>query len=244
MSKTSKHHVLFKGEYMPRKILTIISFCLSTLLFFHNPVQAQILTLTQGMSGDDVYLLQIRLTEYGFYSGEIDKSFGPNTRSAVIRFQLACNLEPDGIVGTQTISALHQFGNRTSVSRGQISRWKGNDIGLLAQRFLEVPYQWAGYSPSGFDCSGFIYYIFNQYGLSIPRTADKQFQVGMAVDKSELQVGDLVFFSTYEPGPSHVGIFIGNDQFIHASSAAEKVTITALSKPYYQSRYLGARRII
>jgi len=217
---------------------------MSFLFIIYNPVQAQSLTLTEGMSGDDVFLLQTKLREYGFYSGEIDKNFGPSTRIAVTKFQLACNLEPDGIVGTQTLSALHQFTTRTPVSRGQISRRQGNDIGAFAQRFYGVPYQWAGSSPSGFDCSGFIYYIFNQYGISIPRTADKQFQVGMAVDKFELQIGDLVFFSTYEPGPSHVGIYIGNDQFIHASSAADRVTITALSKPYYQSRYLGARRIM
>jgi peptidoglycan hydrolase-like protein with peptidoglycan-binding domain len=225
------------------KIIILLFICSEAFLMAHGSAQAQTLTLKQGMTGDSVYLLQIKLQELGFYSGELDANFGLDTLSAVIKFQQECNLEPDGIVGEQTFSLLHQYKFGNVSSRGQ-TREKGKDIGEFAQKFYGVPYLWAGSSPNGFDCSGFVYYIFNHFGILIPRMADEQFQVGLAVNPSELQVGDLVFFSTYEPGPSHTGIYIGNDQFIHASSAAGKVTITALSKPYYQARYLGARRII
>jgi cell wall-associated NlpC family hydrolase len=226
------------------KIIILLFIWSEVFFMVQGSAYAQISTLKQGMTGDSVYLLQTKLQEFGFYSGELDANFGLDTVSAVIKFQQACNLEPDGIVGEQTFSFLHQYASGNASSRGQVSRGKGKDIGAFAQKFYGTPYLWAGSSPSGFDCSGFVYYIFNHFGIFIPRMADEQFQIGLAVNPSELQVGDLVFFSTYEPGPSHTGIYIGNDQFIHASSAAGKVTITALSKPYYQTRYLGARRII
>ena len=226
------------------RIIALLIVCAGAHLMPHSSAQAQILTLKQGMSGESVYLLQAKLQEFSFYSGELDASFGLDTLNAVIRFQQACDLEPDGVVGIQTLSALHQYKAGNTSSRGQIARGPGKDLGIFAQKFIGVPYQWGGSSPNGFDCSGFIYYIFNQNGIFTPRMADEQFKFGLVINPSELQMGDLVFFSTYEPGPSHTGMYIGNDQFIHASSAAGKVTITALSKPYYQSRYLGARRML
>jgi cell wall-associated NlpC family hydrolase len=226
------------------KIIILFFVCSGALFIVHGSSQIQILTLKQGMSGESVYLLQTKLQELSFYSGELDANFGLDTLSAVINFQQACDLEADGIVGAQTLSALHQYKTGNTSSRGHIARGPGKDLGIFSQKFIGVPYQWGGSSPNGFDCSGFVYYIFNQNGFFIPRMADEQFKVGLVINPSELQVGDLVFFSTYEPGPSHTGIYIGNDQFIHASSAAGRVTITALSKPYYQARYLGARRML
>lgn len=134
----------------------------------------------------------------------------------------------------------------TPVSRGSAYavRSKGTQIVAMAQKFLHVPYVWAGISPGGFDCSGFTYYLFTKHGISLPRMADEQFEVGQRVAKRDLLPGDLVFFETYDVGPSHVGIYVGEGQFIHASSGAGEVTITPLSKPYYVERYLGARRII
>ncbi|GMA99282.1 NlpC/P60 family protein [Pelosinus sp. IPA-1] len=226
------------------KLMMLFIICSSIFFILPSTTQAESLILSQGMSGNAVHILQSKLKEYGFYFGEINEFFDANTWSAVIKFQRACNLPADGIVGEQTYIALHQFKYGDVSSRGQILRKQAIDIGIFAKKFYDIPYVWAGSSPSGFDCSGFIYYIFNEFGILIPRMADEQFEMGLAINQSDLQTGDIVFFSTYEPGPSHVGIYIGNGQFIHASSAAGKVTITDLSKPYYQSRYLGARRII
>ena len=111
-----------------------------------------------------------------------------------------------------------------------------------AMNFLSTPYVWGGTSPSGFDCSGFTRYVFQNLGYGLNRTAGQQLSNGYSV--SSLQPGDLVFFTGtyYTSAPaSHVGIYIGDNEFIHAASGG--VRITSLSDSYYASRYIGARRV-
>jgi cell wall-associated NlpC family hydrolase len=202
--------------------------------------------LKYGMQGEDVALLQHRLSALGYSIDIIDGNFGSNTLQAVIAFQADNGMETDGIVGLRTFRCIQEV-KKAPVSRGSVSyslRSKGTQIVALAQQFLHVPYAWGGSSPGGFDCSGFVYYLYAKQGFYLPRMADGQFMAGQWVDKRELQPGDLVFFETYESGPSHVGIYMGGGQFIHASSGAGEVTITPLSKSYYADRYLGARRIV
>ena len=100
-------------------------------------------------------------------------------------------------------------------------------------------------SPSGFDCSGFVGYVYKQCGYSLKRTAsDIFYNNGTSVDKANLQTGDLVFFSNSSESIGHVGIYIGGNQFIHASSSTVGVIISDLSSSYYVSHYQGAKRII
>lgn len=121
----------------------------------------------------------------------------------------------------------------------------GQTIVDTAMKYLGVPYVWAGTSPSGFDCSGLVYYVYKENGYSINRTAASIYQNGKAVDKSELQVGDAICFtnSSYS-SIGHVGIYVGNGQFIHASSGSGQVVVSDLSSSYYTNHYYGARRIV
>ena len=121
----------------------------------------------------------------------------------------------------------------------------GQEIATFAQNYIGVPYVWGGTTPNGFDCSGFVQYVYKQYGYSLYRTANQQMGNGWSVGYSELLPGDLVFFgntySSYETA-THVGIYIGGGDFVHAASGGVK--ITALDSDYYAVRYVGARRIV
>ena len=199
--------------------------------------------LKQGMSGDNVLKLQTKLSELGYYQSTPDGVFGPGTRSAIASFQYDNKLTVDGVAGEKTLLALQSANPQVALTnRGQAIDRDAEAIVAFARQYLGVSYAWAGQGPSGFDCSGFTYYVFDYFNINLPRTADGQYNAGSKVSK--LQLGDLVFFSTYEAGPSHVGIYIGDNQFIHSSSGAGVVTITSLSDSYYKARYLGARRII
>ncbi len=121
------------------------------------------------------------------------------------------------------------------------TQWAASLIGL-SRRFIGTRYRWGATGPGAFDCSGFLQYVYARMGVSLPRTTLAMFGAGRVVPPNELRPGDMVFFTTYRPGPSHAGIYLGNDQFIHSSSGYGSVTITPLSKEYYKKRYLGARR--
>jgi cell wall-associated NlpC family hydrolase len=107
-----------------------------------------------------------------------------------------------------------------------------------------VPYRNGGSEPTGgFDCSGFTQYVFAQYGVALPREVREQFKAGKTISADALSPGDLIFFSTTEPGPSHVGIAIGGDEFVHAPSSTGVVRVEHLSSSYWSPRFLGARRV-
>ena len=105
-----------------------------------------------------------------------------------------------------------------------------------------APYRNGGSTPDGFDCSGFVQYVFGLNGLAVPRETREQFRIGRSIDRDHLVAGDLVFFSTVAPGASHVGIALGNDEFVHAPSSRGVVRVERLSADYWRRRYIGARR--
>lgn len=114
------------------------------------------------------------------------------------------------------------------------------DVIQVARSFIGTPYAWGGESPGGFDCSGFIQFVYQTRDITIPRTVSDIWNFSQPVDSPS--VGDLVFFSTYKPGPSHMGIYLGDGKFIHAGES-RGVEISKLSNAYWQPKYLGAKRI-
>jgi peptidoglycan DL-endopeptidase LytE len=116
----------------------------------------------------------------------------------------------------------------------------GSDVAAYAKQFVGAPYQWGGTSRAGFDCSGLVYTVYSHFGIDLPRTAAAQHSAGAPVSKSDLKPGDLVFFDTNGSTYSHVGIYLGDDQFISATSS-HGVKICDLNNPYYWGpHYTGA----
>ena len=111
-----------------------------------------------------------------------------------------------------------------------------------ALKFLGVPYVFGGTTTSGFDCSGYVQHVFAMLGINLPRTADAQYDAGHRI-VGGMKPGDLVFFQTYAYGASHVGIYLGNGKFVHASSS-HGVMVSSLSESYWHARFIGAKRFI
>ncbi len=125
-----------------------------------------------------------------------------------------------------------------------VSRGSGGSSNIVdrALSLQGTRYVFGGTSKSGFDCSGFTKYVYAVSGISLPRTSYAQFASGTAVGENDLRSGDLVFFSTYAKGASHVGIYTGGGRFVHASNPSSGVITSSISDSFYSSRYLGARR--
>ena len=107
-----------------------------------------------------------------------------------------------------------------------------------------VPFVEGGTTPSGFDCSGFTSYVFQQHGVALPRLAADQYRVGSDIEADAIEAGDLLFFTTVAPGASHVALAIGGDEFVHAPSERGHVRVERLSSSYWSRRFLGARRVV
>jgi len=145
--------------------------------------------------------------------------------------------------GNQQVAQSPSQNNQTPGAQG------GNQqVVQLAMQHLGKPYVWGGTGPNSFDCSGLVQYVFRQAGKELPRTADQQFNVGTPVSRDQLQPGDLVFFkdtykNNYPNRITHVGIYIGNDRFIHAANPDQGVIISSLSESYWAQHYAGAKRV-
>ncbi|MGI5817056.1 MAG: SH3 domain-containing protein [Armatimonadota bacterium] len=120
----------------------------------------------------------------------------------------------------------------------------GQSVVATAKKFIGSRYVRGGASPAGFDCSGFVHYVLAQHGVNVSRSSRTQFSQGTPVSRNDLQIGDVVFFkNTYRSGISHVGIYVGGNQFIHAANSRTNVRISDLNSAYYAPRYAGARRM-
>lgn len=130
-------------------------------------------------------------------------------------------------------------------SRAETLLTRVHDLVLNAMSQMGVPYKWGGAAPeSGFDCSGFVQFVVRQAtGIMLPRSSFDQVRHGMSITRDELQPGDLVFFNTLRAPFSHVGIYIGENRFIHAPSRGKSVEIVDITNSYWQKRYNGARRL-
>ena len=118
------------------------------------------------------------------------------------------------------------------------------DVVATALALQGVPYRWGGSDPSGFDCSGLVQYAFAQHGIILPRETADQHDVGHAIPVPDIRPGDLVFFQTVSLGPSHVGLAIGDDRFVHAPTSGGVVRVERLSVMYWSRRLFGVRRVL
>jgi cell wall-associated NlpC family hydrolase len=174
----------------------------------------------------------------------VDGVYGPQTRAAVRAYQARHGLVVDGIVGPQTLASLGITGGGSSGSQAGSSAptasSRGARAAAVAQRYLGVRYRWGGASPStGFDCSGFVMYVYARVGVSLPHNAAAQYRYGRAVARRDLAAGDVVFFN----GLGHNGIYLGGGRFIHAPHSGDVVKISSMSDGWYERSYVGARRL-
>lgn len=213
---------------------SIILMTLVILAILASASVTQAATLKAGSTGTEISILQSQLQALNYDVGPIDGIYGSNTKAAVQKFQLDNYLLADGIVGPQTQAAL---------DKAVISPQKNvEQIISTAKGFLGVPYKWGGTTPTGFDCSGYTRYVFASQNITLPRVSIDQYGVGTPVAFSNLIPGDLVFFNlTSGKQISHVGIYIGNNQFISATSS-KGIAIYGFT-PYWSNSYVGAKRV-
>lgn len=229
-------------------------------------------TLQTGSHGHDVLLLQKKLQAVGYTISSVDGIYGLETERAVAEFQRDNKIKITGIVNNATWRALKkakkvEWGSNVPKPATQpatkpgtgvlnsraplapnnqpiLAKNKVNALLKTAKSYIGVPYQFGGATPKAFDCSGYLQYVFAKNGINIPRTADEQYKLGLRTKNSrQLVPGDLVFFTTYEAGASHCGIYLGNDEFIHASSS-KGVRVDTLNDSYWAPRYLGGKHIV
>jgi peptidoglycan hydrolase-like protein with peptidoglycan-binding domain len=177
----------------------------------------------------------------------VDGLYGPVSRAAVRAFQKRKGLVVDGIVGPQTLGALGIRRDAGPSKQGPPKQTsskpsgRGARVAAVAKRYLGIPYRWGGESPgAGFDCSGFVMYVFSRVGVSLPRVVSAQYRVGKPVSRSELRPGDIVFFDSL----GHDGIYIGGGRFVHSPSSGDVVKISSIHEGWYHSRWVGARRVV
>lgn len=212
-------------------------------------------SINYGEKSEAVSVVQEVLYYYGYYTGYVDGIYGPLTEAAIDKVTNEGLLEEkrntySSKQQTNIVSTLHP--NKTTpktnkstektpdVIQVEVSN-NNSTIIETAKTYLGTPYVWGGKSPSGFDCSGFIQFVYEQENTIIPRTVNEIWNFSTSVPSPS--IGDLVFFETYQPGPSHLGIYLGQGNFIHAGSSRGVEISNLNDNSYWKARYLGAKRI-
>ncbi|MGM8215938.1 LysM peptidoglycan-binding domain-containing protein [Bacillaceae bacterium W0354] len=196
-----------------------------------SPPPASSGNLAQGVEGPEVTTLQTDLKALGYFNEQATGYFGTVTEGSVKNFQRDYGLKETGVVDNQTQSQIdHAIVKHRLVS--DLNSYTG------------VPYVWGGTSPSGFDCSGFVYFMFNKHGVDMTRsTSSALYNMGTKVSRSDLQPGDLVYFAVNRSGTiSHVGFYTGNNSFVSATSS-KGIWEYSMDNNYWSKYYVGANRI-
>ena len=194
---------------------------------------------SEGDTGAEVAVINSKLRQTGFSAVTEGTLFTAKTTAAVKSFQQKNKLTASGVVEEKTYQALTGKalpGDKTAVPMARA-------VINTSFEYIGVPYRYGGTTPKGFDCSGFVQYVYGKHGIKLPRTADIQYKSGTAIAREKLRAGDMVFFSTTERGASHSGIYLGDNKFINATSS-HGIMICSMNDPYWQKRYWGARRVL
>ena len=182
---------------------------------------------------------QQKLQVLGFSDERPSGRMTEATGNALKSFQKQHKLKVDGELDDATYQKL----TWEAFAKEGIRKVQGKEIVSRAAKYKGVPYVFGGTTPKGFDCSGYVQHVFKDCKATLPRLADEQALQGIFVTQKQLRPGDLVFFTTYAPGASHVGIYAGDGKFWSASSS-RGVILSSLKEDYWKKRYFGARRVL
>lgn len=253
------HHILASGQ---AEIDTVKAIIKAEINMYMEQLTSLSESIYPGMHSNDVKIAQKALYYFGYYEGEIDGIYGPLTTKALEIAEEEHDLELIQEISQDSLAQLYEeekkqvdteSENNEAVSKEEeVTEEKADvkpvekehttnaDVIQVAHSLIGTPYVWGGTSPSGFDCSGFIQYVYNTQDQTVPRTVSDMWNFATPVDAPS--VGDLVFFETYKAGPSHMGIYIGDGKFIHAGTSSG-VDVAEMSNSYWEQRYLGAKRV-
>lgn len=215
-------------------------------------------SVTPGTHSKEVKIVQEALQYFGYYEGEIDGIYGPLTEKALAIAEEEHQIELRFEVTKTSLETMYENDEKEQEKQAKqiITKTKdkkqaepknvkvksSNPAGLtqVAHSLVGIPYVWGGTTEQGFDCSGFIQYVFASQNVQLPRTVSDMWNFTTPV--STPSVGDIIFFQTYKPGPSHAGIYMGDGKFIHAGES-RGVEVSELENSYWKQRYLGAKRV-